>query len=160
MAKDLNPIITDRIKERFWSKVDKSHGYGPNGDCWVWTGALHTDGMAKPYPASFLIGKNAYRASQVSLFIAGHPKASAEMCALHSCDNTLCVRPEHLRWGTRLENLQDYIERRPHKAALQEHEVRAIRASTDRNVVLAEIYGVTQACICNVRKRVTHKHII
>lgn len=32
---------------------------------------------------------------------------------LHSCDNIICVRPSHLRWGTQSENIRDaYIRNR------------------------------------------------
>lgn len=31
---------------------------------------------------------------------------------LHSCDNKLCLNPDHLRWGTHRENMQDIIDSR------------------------------------------------
>lgn len=37
------------------------------------------------------------------------PKGPWEV--LHSCDNKGCVNPEHIRWGTRSENLVESFER-------------------------------------------------
>lgn len=97
------PLITEKVKARFWSKVQKT------GDCWNWTAARNQKGYGVFGITADKIAKN-YLAHRVSLYIAGihHPINSF---ALHSCDNPACVRTDHLRWGTLAENVQDMFLR-------------------------------------------------
>lgn len=90
--------------EVFWSMVDKAPGHGPNGDCWLWTGVVNSEGYGM---------LSTCRATHISLELAGR-KNSGKLHALHSCDNRLCVNPAHLRWGSNHENVQDMIVRRRH----------------------------------------------
>lgn len=56
--------------------------------------------------------------------------------------------------------MQEALDRRKFGArCLDPDTVREIRSSTERNVEIAKRLGVTQACICNIRKRVSHKHV-
>ena len=160
MARPISPIITPEVEARFWRRVNKSPGQGPHGDCWCWTGPLRTDGA--PYPKNMSVGGFTYRVSHVALAVAGNPRSSADLGALHSCDHPPCVKPEHLRWGTSLQNLEDFIARYKNRGAhsFSPDEVRAIRASPERNCDLAKRHGVSQACICSIRKGVTHKHVV
>lgn len=160
----MSPEITPKIEERFWSKVDKTPGQGPNGDCWHWTGAFPKpvwwSKEKRPYPCGFGLAGKSYRPSHIALAIVGKPRPSGEMQALHQCDNPPCVRPDHLRWGTMEENQQEARER-PKRwlRVLTEDDVRAIRASSERHCDLAKQYGVTSPAIIAVRNRTTHKHL-
>lgn len=52
------------------------------------------------------------RATHMSLELNGFPRPEPPYDnALHSCDNKLCVNPDHLRWGDLKDNSQDYHSR-------------------------------------------------
>lgn len=158
----MTPELSERDAERFWKRVDKSPGQGPKGDCWLWTGGLMERVSSKTpgYPKGFAVRGKHYRPSHIALALDGKPRPSPEMNALHQCDYPPCVRGGHLRWGTQEENYQEARERQKYGPRhLHPDIVREIRASPERNVDIAKRIGVTQACICNIRKRVTHKHV-
>jgi hypothetical protein len=108
-------------EERFWSHVDRS------GECWNWTGAL-AKGLEKRKTHHY--GAFCYRQHGKRVWIMvhryswelangpivghvpGHPEL--EICVLHKCDNTLCVRPEHLFLGSDKDNIHDMIRKGRH----------------------------------------------
>jgi len=86
------------LEKRFLAAVAKTD------TCWLWTGATNghygkigVNGKTVPAP------RVAY-----TLFRGPIPPG---MFVLHSCDNPLCVNPEHLRTGTHRENMRDMAER-------------------------------------------------
>lgn len=87
------------VPERFWSKVDQS------GDCWLWTANRDHDGYGQ-----FTMDGRHRKAPRVSFELVKGPIPDG-LCVLHSCDNPPCVRPDHLRIGTRLENTRESIAR-------------------------------------------------
>jgi hypothetical protein len=92
---------TKRDAERFWSKVDKTPGHGPHGDCWVWTAGLRTCG----YGAFYLAGSYC-RAHRVAFRLCiGNP--SPGLFVMHTCDVRRCCNPAHLRLGTAADNVRD-----------------------------------------------------
>lgn len=91
------------LHDRFWAKVDKR---GPD-DCWVWTGATR----AGRYGNIRVGGKygSMLASHRIQLIWCGHNIDGK--VTLHSCDNGLCVNPNHLRPGSQLENNQDMMQK-------------------------------------------------
>jgi hypothetical protein len=89
-------------QERFWTKVDKTPGHGPNGDCWVWTAATTgKDGYGR-----FYLDGEYVLAHRVSWEWANRMLGEGD-CVCHSCDHPPCVRPSHLWVGALVENSLD-----------------------------------------------------
>ena len=87
------------------------------GVCWEWIGGTfkHPRTRAPTYGCFWIRDKNdgtgrmavAHRVAWVLTF-GGFPD---DLKVLHRCDNTLCVRPEHLFIGSQYTNVRDMIEK-------------------------------------------------
>jgi len=149
-------IIDDDVIRRFNEKIDKSPGQGPGGDCWIWIGARDSYNYAR----GIMVNGRMVRGTHLSLAIAGRERPSLDLIALHSCDNRPCVNPDHLRWGTDIDNAEDHRQRGrrgPHW--LPDEVVHEIHRSNERNLDIARRLGMTPAAICNIRKGRAHKRI-
>jgi hypothetical protein len=91
-------------KVRFWEKVDKTPGLGPNGSCWVWTGGLVRHGYG-----GFSVEGKIQRAHRLAAEWSGWELEDYFVC--HTCDNPPCVNPDHLFLGTALQNTQDMLRK-------------------------------------------------
>lgn len=151
-------------RERFWSLVVKGDG------CWTWTGQRHGRGYGK-FRAKIHGGSLAHRAS----WFFTHGAIPPGLVVMHTCDNRICVRPDHLQLGTQADNMADMGRKGravgpprgssppPPKhsmpgetnpsAKLTADDARAIRASvgvTQR--VLARRYGVGETTIARIQR--------
>lgn len=93
------------VAERFWYYVNKEQ------QCWLWTGT--NSGRKWPYGSirEYVEGKWKFtKAHRVSweLHYGQIPEGS---WVLHKCDNTLCVRPDHLFLGSPKDNTTDMIQK-------------------------------------------------
>jgi hypothetical protein len=82
---------------RFWSKVDKTPGQGPWGDCWMWRGSRDT------YGRFWLNGANR-EAHRVAYELAKGPLGDQ---GNHRCNEYFCVNPDHVYDGSQLDNMRD-----------------------------------------------------
>lgn len=100
--------ITEKDIARFYSKIVV-------GTCWLWNAPTDKDGYGQ-----FHVKKKGYRAHKFSyvIHVGDVPEGKVVM---HSCDNSSCVRPSHLRPGTQKENVQESVKRGRHSWRRRSH---------------------------------------
>lgn len=123
----------------------------PESGCWIWLGCVTRGeyGMISNKGKMFL-------AHRISWELHNGPIPAGDgyhgLCVLHKCDETLCVRPEHLMLGSHADNMRDMVEKgrsprgeKVNTAKLSEQDVREIRQLRKNGVtaiVCANKFGV------------------
>lgn len=96
-------------------------------DCWIWHSTIRKrEGKNKNILyGSFQIQGINHLAHRISYFMH---VGITELCVLHTCDNGLCVRPDHLFEGIRADNNRDMAAKGRHVGStlLTPIEVRSI----------------------------------
>ena len=95
------PELSEADVARFWKYVDKTPGQGPQGTCWLWTGAQHDDGYG-----TTKVKRRSLRSSRVAFRIQ-HGRDPYPDLVCHTCDTPLCCRGNHLFTGSDLDNMRD-----------------------------------------------------
>jgi len=178
------PQMDDHEVARFWSKVDKTPGFGKNGDCWRWTASTSSTGYGQ-----WVRGKKgeqkSYRAHRIAYFLTTGKSPTKILC--HTCANKLCVNPDHTYQGTHTDNMYDALRdgargellppkefhhvwkdesrvgERHYNAKLDPKKVRQIRRWAQQRVPHREIgrrYGLSKGAVDGVLRGITWKHVI
>jgi hypothetical protein len=155
------------LEERFWRYASPC----PNTGCWWWAGTVQEKRPGHSDIRGVLnIDYRPVRASRVAFELYNGPITDG-LFVCHTCDNSLCVNPDHLFLGTNGDNMRDCVAKgrlRPHagarrsaelQAKLNVDDVRAIRASIEPSPALALRYGVTGTLIRRVRSGKAWKHV-
>lgn len=87
--------------------------------CWNWTGSRVRNACGKYYPtlSKRFKGKRTPRRVYVHrlvLELIGHDVKGK--VAAHSCDNTLCCNPAHLRVATQSDNIKECVAKGRHNS--------------------------------------------
>lgn len=98
--------------ERFMAKVSPE----PNSGCWLWLGAISTNGYGQ-------IWNPQTRALSVAsrwIYEAIHGPIADGLYVCHQCDVSLCVNPAHLFLGTPTDNVRDCMGKGRFRSILRE----------------------------------------
>lgn len=133
--------VTD--EEMFWNQVAKTD------TCWLFTGHRNKKtGYGSFKPRHNMNTRLPHRfVWELTYGLIPHM-----LSVLHSCDNKICVRPDHLFLGTQWDNVHDAIKKGlfifgPNKK-LSTEQVRTIRLHNSNNArQLALSYGVSESAI-------------
>lgn len=85
--------------ERFFRYVNKTES------CWLWVGSTQKRTKERSY-GTFSYRYKQYRAHRFSWIIHNGPILDG-LWVLHTCDNGVCVNPDHLWLGTSQDNIDD-----------------------------------------------------
>lgn len=96
-------LYPPEVIERFWNRV-KRNG---KDQCWPWLGPVFKEGYGQFQPVRRKGGSSHRFACELGI---GRKLRPGE-CALHSCDNRICVNPNHLFPGTKKNNTDDMFRK-------------------------------------------------
>ena len=157
-------IAPTPIKDRLLSGIQIC----PHSGCWMWQRSVQRNGYGQIGAGSKRGGmKNTHRVAW-EVFNGAIP---AKMQVLHRCDRKLCCNPGHLFLGTQADNMRDMDAKgrrvvrvlkgvQHYAARLTEDQVRAIRADTRTQVVIAADYGTNQGMVSAIKRRVKWKSVV
>lgn len=142
----------------------------PNG-CWEWKGHINEKGYGRVRIGSTKSNKLWYAHRLSYQTFKGDLLAGKQIN--HTCDNTLCVNPEHLYQGTPKDNMDDMFNRgrnyhpagSSHKQAkLTEEDVTLIRTARHKGVPAKAIWQqhfpyMAYSTIRNISNNIGWKHV-
>jgi hypothetical protein len=147
----------DKDAIRFWKKVQP---FRTNEECWIWMAGV----------CSFGYGRFSHRyftsAHRYSYYLHKDRNLvnTPEKHVLHTCDNSLCVNPNHLYLGDNFDNSRDRETRRRCKKTYkltieQVIEIKKFYTEGKYNQKqLSDMYGVSDSYIARLVAGRTHKH--
>lgn len=147
------------LDERLMRRVQFGDG------CWNWTGGRDASG----YGSIRVDRSRVTSAHRLSWELANGQMVPEGTCVCHTCDNRLCVNPDHLFLGSRGDNNADRHVKgrsagpkgeRHSRAILRNEDILAIRASSLPVRELVELYHCSESCIRHVISRKNWKHIV
>ncbi|AII27524.1 HNH endonuclease [Vibrio phage VPp1] len=107
--------------------------------CLFWTGAINTDG----YPRALIDGNNNAKLHRVVLELK---TGKVPEVARHTCDNPLCLNPNHLVDGTQYDNMLDRDSRgrtHNHVSVKEKELVKSMRAEGKKYKEIAKALGIS-----------------
>lgn len=132
----------------------------PESGCWIW---LHQTNQAGYGVLSYR--DRIVRAHRLCWEQFQGPISDGAH-VLHKCDTRPCINPDHLFLGSNDDNVRDMISKKRNRFGethparkLTADDVKQIRASTERNMHLANRFGVSRQRISDIRHGRGWEHV-
>jgi hypothetical protein len=106
MNRTIDAAALDACRERFAGLVLRAHGDA----CWEWQGGRLKRPSGELSYGTFRIRRRSFLAHRLAWMLSNGEIPEGQVVR-HRCDNTACVRPDHLLLGTQAQNLEDMRER-------------------------------------------------
>lgn len=145
--------------DKFWLKTNKRS----DDECWIYVGGKDKDGYAQFWDGDNQVHTRAHiYSAKIHL-----GKKMPNMCVCHKCDNPSCVNPNHLFYGTALDNQQDKMAKnRQAKGESQGHskltneQIEQIRARANESYkVLCKEFNLVPSTVYRIWHNQSWKHI-
>ena len=147
-----NPIKVVETEDNCWECT--SHKPMSNGRYYQITVGSRTDGTKRPMMLHRFIYEYYVGEIEEGLILR------------HTCDNNMCINPDHLLTGTHQDNIDDMVKRgrnakgeRNGNAILKDEEVYQIRelynAKRYNQTEIGLIYGVSQKQVSNIVRKIS-----
>lgn len=94
------------VREPLETRLHQHYVINEKTDCWEWQGGTNNIGYG-----FIRDGDRMRTAHRVSYEVHNNTKIPKYMCVCHTCDNPLCVNPQHLWLGTRKQNYDDMVSK-------------------------------------------------
>lgn len=141
---------SERFKRIGWTVVDSG--------CWEWNGGTDSSGYGQFFET--LPGTNRHRrigAHRIALELKIGRTLSGDGAkkeySLHTCDNRICVNPDHLFVGTHLDNMKDKVRKGRQPSKLSREDVAMIfelRAQGMLQRDIADKFRIHQAYVSEI----------
>jgi hypothetical protein len=153
------------MKGTILQRIEAKIFYSPDG-CWYWTASTNKQGYGL---VGYATGKS--RTVHRWMYEYHYKVSPGKLLVCHSCDNPMCVNPDHLFLGTAQDNVDDMMnknrgnkpkgERNRHAKLSYDQiiEIRSITPNIFKHREIAKKYGVTRPTISSILRGATWKHI-
>jgi hypothetical protein len=146
----------DTSQERFWKKVTKAL----ENECWLWTGCKQGSNGYGYFRISKDAGNQVAHRFSYELHKGQIPMG---MIVCHTCDNPICVNPNHLFVGTHQDNAIDRESKKRSDYSkitkLTEKQAQEIKSSNLSQSSLSKLYKVSRRTIASIQCGETWKHV-
>lgn len=134
------------VQCRFWVWVD----IRSEAECWPWLGQTDSNGYGR-----IRVGGRNQKTNRIAYQLAhGDIPAGGHIC--HTCDNPICVNPDHLWIGTHAENMKDMARkgRRP-RVGSKLTEAQAIEIYRDNRPErqIASDFNISHSIVNDIKNR-------
>lgn len=159
---------TPESLESMYSRMLKDRTIDKETGCWLWSnhlsqtgyGVILRRGTGKPHGGRL----KRVRCHVISLCInKGDRPKNHEACHELFCPNKNCFNPQHLRWGTRSDNVRDcHISGETRVSKLNKDDVKNIRLLLKRGMMgrdIAKNYHITESAISKLKLNKTWRFV-